>query len=414
MTYRTVKISWLPKTKTEWSIFTSTRLEAARLWSDLIDYHKQIRDTVIDETWWPNKFDLINTFKKNKYNLYSQSVQQLVIKFYETIKSCQTLTRHGIKTAKYPFKKPKYKDVIYSSQQIKIENNCLILINGNRIGNIEIKIPVTIKIEGKIVLTRIKYGEIHLICKIEESENKIEITKSIGIDLGVNTLISATDGEKAINISGREAKAINQYRNKQLASIQTRQSKQIKGSSRNKKLQKRKIRMLDKCKRKIHDICHKATRKVIDFFGDRINCFIGESFNNAAKDKQKKVAQQISNHCGGKIIFMFSYKLKGKTTELNEAYSSQTCPVCGERDKCGRIYKCKSCGFTRPRDIIGSSNILSKGLNGTFIKGCPVPEQEHIKFIHPIKYSAKFKQIVLVDSQQVAHSSDRMRISKIT
>ena len=42
----------------------------------------------------------------------------------------------------------------------------------------------------------------------------------IGVDLGVNTLIAATDGAKVILISGRAAKATIQYRNKQLASIQ--------------------------------------------------------------------------------------------------------------------------------------------------------------------------------------------------
>lgn len=408
--HRTIKIKWLPKSTKEWKIFDSTRKEAARLWNDLIDYHKHIRDTIPDEFWWPNNYDLQKWCKKKYKNLYSQSVNEICNQFYRSIKSCQTLLDKGYKDTKYPYKKEYYNDVIYSAQQITIGNKYIILINGGRtfkdkiaIGNFKISIPKSIKIQGKPVLVIIKYGEIILTCRIEEPEVDLgQINKTIGIDLGVNTLISATDGIKAINISGREAKSINQYRNKKLASIKSKQSKQTKGSRRHKKLQKRKYKLLSKCKRKIHDICHKATRKVVDEFGSSTNTFVGEPFNDASQTTGRIQAQQISQHCGRILIHQLSYKLKGLTTVINEAYTSQTCPVCGDRNKCKRIYVCKACGFTRPRDVIGSSNIRIKGIFDKFISGCSVPEQKNIKYIHPIKYPDKY-QVVPVDLRQVAH-----------
>jgi len=36
MRYRTIEIAWMPRTTTEWTTFTASRREAARLWSDLV------------------------------------------------------------------------------------------------------------------------------------------------------------------------------------------------------------------------------------------------------------------------------------------------------------------------------------------------------------------------------------------
>ena len=66
----------------------------------------------------------------------------------------------------------------------------------------------------------------------------------IGVDLGVNTVIAATDGEKALLVSGREIKATIQLRNKRLAEITAKQAHKTKGSRRYKRLQRRKYRTL--------------------------------------------------------------------------------------------------------------------------------------------------------------------------
>ena len=52
--------------------------------------------------------------------------------------------------------------------------------------------------------------------------------------MGVNTVMAATDGKKAIAISGREIKATIQLRNKQLAEIVSKQAKKVKRSRRHK------------------------------------------------------------------------------------------------------------------------------------------------------------------------------------
>ncbi|WP_328588838.1 transposase [Brevibacillus sp. VP] len=46
-----------------------------------------------------------------------------------------------------------------------------------------------------------------------------------------------------------------------------------------------------------------------------------------------------------------------KVEYVNPAYTSQTCPVCSERNKAqDRTYKC-TCGFHTHRDRVGAMNI---------------------------------------------------------
>jgi putative transposase len=139
--------------------------------------------------------------------------------------------------------------------------------------------------------------------------------------------------------------------------------------------------MLDKAANRITDIVHKATRKVADAF-PHAKAYVGEPFNDAAQKMGRKQAQQVSSACNARIIWLLDYKLSG-AIQVNEAYSSQTCPVCGERSKHTRVYRCR-CGFVAPRDVVGATNIRSIGITGSLQVGCSVPNA--VQFAHPVKY----------------------------
>jgi putative transposase len=137
--------------------------------------------------------------------------------------------------------------------------------------------------------------------------------------------------------------------------------------------------MLDKAKRRIRDLCHKATRQVAEAFPNA-TCYVGEPFNAAAQRIGRVQAQQVSTACTRTIIDQLNYKTAGAMT-VNEAYSSQTCPVCGERSKSRRIYRCPHCGASGPRDAIGAANILSLGVHGAMLPGRSLPQQ--VKYLRP-------------------------------
>ena len=50
-----------------------------------------------------------------------------------------------------------------------------------------------------------------------------------------------------------------------------------------------------------------------------------------------------------------------KLKTIDESYTSQTCPVCGSKNKTNnRNYNCSDCGFKYHRDGIGAINIYKK------------------------------------------------------
>jgi len=378
MSYRTIEIAWQPRTTTEWTTFATSRREAAHLWNDLIVRHHRIRRL----NWkWPSKARGQRWAKGRYPGLSAQSAQQIIGEFCEAVDSCRQLRRNGYEEATYPWKLRRYRDVVYTNQDARIRDGRLLLPHGTS-GTLHIRLPDTVTLPERLMEARLSYGTLRLICELADVARPQQTV--IGVDLGVNTLIAATDGQQVILISGRAAKATIQYRNKQLARLQQAQAACTKHSRRYKRLQRRKHAMLGKTKRRVRDLCHKATRQVAKAFPGA-TCSVGEPFNDAAQRSGRKQAQQVSTACTRKIIQLLDYKTAGAIT-LSEAYSSQTCPVCGERSKHRRIYRCPSCGATGPRDVIGAVNILSLGVHGVMLPGRSLPQQ--VKYLRPWRSSS--------------------------
>jgi putative transposase len=380
MLYRTIEVVWTPKTTAEWAAFSASRKEAARLWNDLVVRHHRLRRL----NWrWPSKarWQRWAIVPKRRYpGLSAQSAQQVIGEFCEAVDSCRQLRQNGHLEMRYPWRLRRYHDVVYTNQDARIRDGRLVLPHGAS-GTLSIRLPTAVILPGRLMEVRLSYGVVRLICEAPDKKQPQETV--IGVDLGVNTLIAATDGRKVILLSGRAAKATIQYRNKQLARLQQAQAGKVKGSRRHRRLQRRKFRMLDKMKRRIRDLCHKATHQIAEAFPGA-TCYVGEPFNSAAQRIGRVQAQQVSTACTRKIIQQLDYKTAGAMT-LSEAYSSQTCPVCGERSRHRsrhrRTYRCPSCGASGPRDAIGALNILSLGQYGAMLPGRTLPQQ--VKYLRP-------------------------------
>ena len=94
------------------------------------------------------------------------------------------------------------------------------------------------------------------------------------------------------------------------------------------------------------------------------------------KRLNKKSQQKISNWSHGKMRRFMGYKAEAAgiimKDDVDEAYTSQTCPSCGHRHKPkGRVYTCPACGFCGHRDVVGASNILSRVIYGELGKVRP-------------------------------------------
>jgi putative transposase len=276
MSYRTIEIAWRPRTTAAWATFTASRQEGARLWNDLVRRHHRVRRLA----WtWPSKARWQRWAKGRYPGISAQSTQQIIGDFCEVVDFCRQLRRNGYAEARYPWRLRRYHDVIYTNQDARIRDGRLILPHGKS-GTLWIRLPDAITLPGRLMEVRLTYGAVRLICEAPDAAHHQEAV--IGIDLGVNTLIAATDGQRVLLISGRAAKATVQYRNKQLARFQQALSRKEQGSRRHRRLQRRKYAMLDQARRRIRDLCHKATRQLAEAFPSA-TCYVGEPFNAAAQ-----------------------------------------------------------------------------------------------------------------------------------
>lgn len=164
MSYRTIKVDWLPHSGKHWKTFTAVRMEAGRLWSWLVERHATARQ---HGGKWPTKAELQQEIKRQFPCLHSQSAQQLVADFCEAIASAESLRTHGESYA-YPHKKPRYRQVIFTNQGTKIRGNTLSLPCGAA-GRLTIRILKGVVLPGRLMEVRLDYGCVEIVCEQEDS-----------------------------------------------------------------------------------------------------------------------------------------------------------------------------------------------------------------------------------------------------
>ena len=156
---------------------------------------------------------------------------------------------------------------------------------------------------------------------------------AMGIDIGVNNLmaVSFSSGKEPVLINGRPLKSINQFYNKRRASLQGTAEKSNR-RSRTRAMD----RLTQKRGRKVRDLMHKASRKIIDLAvqEDVGTIVIGRNAGWKQRSSMGKRKNQnfvsIPYHI---LIEMIQYKaaLAGITVKLTvESYTSGTSYLDGE------------------------------------------------------------------------------------
>src|ERR1700686_2072740 len=137
MAYRTVILSWLPRSVSGWRTFTVSRREAARLWSDLAERHFRMRRRHMK---WPSKARWQKWAKGRYPGLHSQSVQQIIGEFCEAVESTRQRRKNGHPRTAYPWRKPHYRDVVYTNHASKFRRRWMHLPNGQS-GILRVRLP---------------------------------------------------------------------------------------------------------------------------------------------------------------------------------------------------------------------------------------------------------------------------------
>ena len=354
-------------------LFECNRI-SAEIYNDCLKVAKEY--SLANDGKWIGKTQLQKQVK-DKYPLHSQSVQAVCHKYLFSRDAVFKARKAGLKN-KYPYKKKKNFNTKWVDKAFSVHLNGKITLsmgteNGKRREPIIIwvkNLPAHDSKEVELIYDR------KLMVSITYDDGAV-INPNTGnnicsIDLGeIHTIASYTTNENSLIITGRKMRSINRLRNKKVAELQRLMSKCKKGSKKWKKYNKAKKYILSKSEAQIKDALHKTTKNFVDFAVSEgaKEVVIGKVEGvqrNTKRKKSKKVNQKLSNWNFGKLKNYLKYKLDSKDItlkEINESYTSQTCPVCSRRKKVStRNYKC-SCGYKAHRDIHGARNILSKYLH---------------------------------------------------
>ena len=405
---RVIKTSFSATKETIDLLFACNRI-SAQIWNESLRIAKEY--ALANNGEWINKTKLQKQLK-NRYPLHSQSVQAVAHKYLFARDSAKQARLKGYKN-KYPwrFKKNYNSFWVDKAFSFDFEKNQMALSFGvwnHKQQGVSVDLPKEIvekirKISSKnpdaISQVELCYNnglKFHIVYDDGEIEKLNNFTQSAGLDLGeIHAITACAENGNSVIITGRKLRSIHRLRNKLMKKIQKAQSKCKKHSRRWKKLQRKKRYILSKSRHQVENKTHEITKNFVDWCvkNEIKHVFCGNPegvqrntsgrkkknrVKNKKKIRKKKVSQKLSNWNFGKVMKFLEYKLNAKGIEfekINEAYTSQTCPNCGQRHKTSnRNYHC-SCGYKAHRDVVGAHNILSLGETGHFEKICNFEER---------------------------------------
>ncbi len=293
--------------------------------------------------------------------------------FFLGLKSFKTNPSKFLSKPKLPRyrKKGKYYNLlIFTNQRSRIKDGLVYLTRNIHSQGFK-PIPTNLrKIDGVRIVPWADRFQIELIYSIEPQNPEVlglKVTNRLGIDIGVNNIISAIDNRGFVPfiIKGGVVKSINQYYNKKLGKY-TSSARKCNDTN----ITKRILRLRRMRNNKIYDKFHKISRKVIEICIEREIGTIVIGYNKGWKQYLKllkKTNQNFAYIPYWKLVAMLEYKAKLVGIEIHkvtEEYTSQICSRCGVRRKANRkhrgLYVCKQCGSVINADVNAACNIISK------------------------------------------------------
>jgi putative transposase len=298
--------------------------------------------------------------------------------------ACKTANANRGDGAKYPHKRKYYRSTIWKNSGIRVQSGRLLLARARGLAPIVVTLPLALQSFPKaaFVEMRLVYDLIakrhgwHVVIDDGVATPLRTEGQTLAADLGeIHPAAVANEAGHVVIFTARDLRALNQYRNKRLGSLQSRQSQCTKRSRLWKRLQRRKRFLLARNHRQRRDIEHKVTRAITNHAkAEGAKRLVVGDIRNIGKGKRftANSQQKISGWSHGRQIAFLTYKLAAKGIALeqqSEANSSKTCPACGTHNKPkGRNYRCSNqrCGFRGHRDAVGAVNQESNALYREF------------------------------------------------
>lgn len=322
-------------------------------------YKQQVKELNLKPIYANRKlFNVILTDLKKQYSFLKRANSTALQKAYDNLIQAYRNVGRGNGWVKWKSKKNPVQS--FRTINVKLINNQLKLPKIDSL----IKMKYSREIKGDILTATIskennKYF-VSINVKNSPIEPKTKTNKSIGIDLGLKTLATFSDGTK-----------INKIQLKNLDNKIKRQgqilSNKIKNSNNYIKAKNKLNKLYTKKKNIINDLLHKNTTKIVS---DYDNIYVGNvSSQLGLKNKN------LSRTTADQHWFEFKRQLKYKSewydknfTIVDEKYTSITCSNCNYQHKnfslSVRDWICPVCKTSHDRDINAAKNILTVGTTG--------------------------------------------------
>lgn len=351
--------------------------------------HKKIEAYKKDKTSL-SRFDLqkqLPVMKKNESTKWLSEVgaQSLQASLLHLERSYRNFYENTHNFPKFKSKNSKNSYSLPRGVKVDFENKTIQLL---KIGKVRLILSRTF--EGKIknvTISKITTGKYFASVLVDNKSLKekklqnIDINTTIGIDVGLKTLLTCSDGQTIEN-----KKFLKQQLDK-LKILQRRASKKKKGSQNKKKANLKVAKLHEKIKNQREDYLHKITHQLTkenQFSAIVVENLSVKNLSSRCKPKQDENEKFLPNGQAAKSnlnqLFLdaslskfFEY-LKYKC-ELNGVNfikigrfepSSKTCSFCGikkEKLKLSeRTFNCEGCGASIDRDLNAAINIKNFGL----------------------------------------------------
>lgn len=248
-----------------------------------------------------------------------------------------------------------FNSIIYNREGYRFRNGKL---NLSLIGDLKIKLSRPMEGEVKQIAAKREGLKWYAIISCDEVPERAldTVNKAIGIDVGIESFATFSDGTQIQNWRYYEVAQ------RQLRIAQRRVARRKKGSNRRRKA----VVLLRNIHQKIfnrrHDFQHKLSTDLIL----KYDLIAVESLNVKGLI-QGRLAKQITDVAWSAFIDKLTYKAENAGRQLIKVspnFTSQDCSGCGNRVKKDlkvRVHNCDNCGLSIHRDWNAALNILGAG-----------------------------------------------------
>ena len=330
---------------------------------------EQIKQSAKNGERWPSAIDLHKRLNKLKgtdalpwgYEVSKCAFQESLRNLETSIKNWRDSNSGKRKgpNMKFPRRKARKNGLgtCRFTGTITILSNCIQL---PRIGVVHLKehgyLPVGEKVSQATISERAGHWFVSVLVNEQKSKQEPLTGEVIGIDVGIKTLATCSDGETFANPKALAAKT------KRLKRWQRRLSRRVKGSANRNKARMQVAKLHKQVTDTRLDAHNKAARTIVNKHPAVI---VMEDLNVKGMFKNRKLARSLSDAALGQFGRIVGYMADAEGITVVKAgrffASSKLCSCCGaKRDDltlADRNYICHECGFTMDRDLNAAINL---------------------------------------------------------